>query len=74
MDTVTYGNIWAFLKSGTLPQTFNSTKGNFITKARQFTINGKGNLEKQGKIVVRLEDRELLYQQLHGDDFILSLC
>lgn len=65
MDCELYGEIVSYLKDKTLPLSYPSTKANFIKSAEKFRINKKGILMKNEKIVVKKEDRELIFQEMH---------
>ena len=66
MDEKNYNSIVSYLKNGTLPLSFSSTKGNFIRQAQQFHVNPVGRLMFGNRIVLKLEERAPLFAQVHN--------
>ena len=56
-----YADIYGYIAHGTLPVTFPSTKGNFKKESTNYEVNEKNNLMKNGKIVVRWQERYKIF-------------
>ena len=65
MNKRSYNNIYAFLSSGKIPNRLTSTKPNFVATAKKYTIGGNGYLMRQNKIVLRAQDVENVWVQMH---------
>ena len=64
MQAAEYGAISAYLLHGELPEKFESTRSNFIRKARLFTVHG-GKLHRAGLPVVKFAQRRRIFDQFH---------
>ena len=64
MQAAEYRAISTYLLNGELPRTFESTRSNFIRKARLFTIHG-GELHRNGLPVVKFAQRRIIFEQFH---------
>ena len=56
MDVELYAHVVEFIKIDVLPDTFPSTKSNFIALAGKFQINFKDTLLRDGLIVARSDE------------------
>ena len=65
MDSTTYKNIVIYLRHGSFPSNFTSTKGNFIALANLHALNSKGTLLREGKPVVKANEVEKIWEQFH---------
>ena len=65
MDAKLYSDIHNFVQHGTLPLDFPSTKSNFVTTCSHYTVNSKGFLCRDGKVVVHENELEKLWSQYH---------
>ena len=66
MDRPLYEKIKLFFVAGTLPDVFPSNKSNFLALAKKFVLNGKGNLLRNGKIVICKDELEDIWNSVHG--------
>ena len=60
-----YQNISTYLKAGDIPGQLTSTVGNFKKKANKFQLNKKGQLTRNGKVVIRYSERASIFQTFH---------
>ena len=51
-----YSDILHYKTTGTFPQSFPSTKSNFISYCNKFEVNGKRQLTRDAKLVLQVED------------------
>ncbi len=56
MNVELYSHLVEFKKVGELPDTFPSTKSNFIALAAKFQVNSIGTLLRDGLIVARADE------------------
>ena len=49
-----------------MPNTFSSTQGNFIRTCAQFQVNANGILMQNDRVVVRLEDTQPIFAEMHS--------
>ena len=66
MEDRKYEAIVEYLRNGNFPSNFDSTKGNFKANAENYTLNGRGNLIRDEKIVVKMSDIPTIWAQYHG--------
>ena len=64
MQAAEYRAISRYLLHGELPGTFESTRSNFIRKAKLFTVHG-GKLHRHGLPVVQFAQRRMIFEQFH---------
>ena len=64
MQAAEYRAISRYLLHGELPGTFESTRSNFIRKAKLFTVHG-GKLHRHGLPVVQFVQRRMIFEQFH---------
>ena len=62
MLATTYANHVKYLKTGSFPLKFESTKSNFKRASKSMTLNAKGTLLRDGKMVVKRSERKKIYQ------------
>ena len=60
-----YDAIHAYVVNGTLPLKFPSNKSNFVIACSHYTVNSKGCLCREGKVVVQKKDLGKLWEQYH---------
>ena len=65
MNAEEYSQISQYLINGQLPEHFSSTKGNFISKCRKYTMDGT-LLKRGGKRVLRECELEETWAQIHN--------
>lgn len=65
MEKNKYRSILRYLDCDILPETYTSTKGNFIVMANQFEVNAKNRLMCEGKLVLRAEEIPQLFKEMH---------
>ena len=65
MNQEAYDQILNYLSDQQLPESFPSTKGNFIAKCRKYTVE-EGLLKREGKRVLRKCELEEMWEQLHS--------
>ena len=65
MEEGQYHMISNYLISGALPRVYPSTKSNFISVAKKFSLDEKNRLIRDGRIVLKKEDLERVYKELH---------
>ena len=53
MENKLYKEVLEYLQKKNLPQTFTSSKGNFVALCNKYKINKKGWLTRNGKPVVK---------------------
>jgi len=73
MDSKKYSSFVKYLKHGTFPSQFPSTKPNFVREAKKYRVNRKGVLLKGNLIVVKQNERKNLFDKLHEHSGIFSL-
>jgi len=61
-----YQNIKKYLTQGTYTKTYSSNKSNFVATARKYRLNKKGNLMRNGKLVVTMAMRQKIFDALHN--------
>ena len=54
-----------YLRTGTLPKVFPSTKSNFVSVVKHFSLNQKNRLVRDGRIVLKASEIEDVFAQLH---------
>ena len=64
MDAELYHHVSMYLQHGILPPTFTSTKSNFVSLARKFTVVGN-ELQRTGRWVVKADERETIFDSYH---------
>ena len=62
MLSSTYNDHVKYLKNGSFPLKFESTKSNFKRASKSMTLNAKGTLYRDGKMVVKRSERKAIYQ------------
>ena len=67
MQVIKYLQFANFLSVGTLPETYSSTKPNFIATANKYAVNDKNQLTRDGKLVVKETEREEIFKICHGE-------
>ena len=67
MQAIKYLHLANFLTSGILPSTFSSTKPNFLATASKYEVNGKNQLTRNGKLVVKESEKDMIFKQCHGE-------
>ena len=65
MNKTYAAEIIEFLKHGTLPQKYSSSKSNFLSTARKYDLNKKNELTRNSKIVVLENEKADIYNALH---------
>ena len=66
MEKTEYSEVLNYLENGIEPKAFNSTRGNFLAKARKYDVNKNGFLTRNGKIVVTSGEMEFeIYEKMH---------
>ena len=65
MEKTEYSEVLNYLENGIEPKAFNSTRGNFLAKARKYDVNKNGFLTRNGKIVVTSGEMEEIYNKTH---------
>jgi len=65
MEEARYKMLSNYLNTGTLPRVYPSTKSNFISEAKKFSLNGKNRLVRDGRIVLKQRELDETYEQLH---------
>ena len=66
MEYQKYQAIKNFLTKGIYPREYCSTKSNFVATARKYEINKKGNLLRDGKLVVKSSMKKKIFDALHN--------
>jgi len=66
MEEKKYNDILCFLKDGTLPKKYPSTKGNFVRMSQQFHINANDRLMFGDKIAILLKERSSVWAEFHS--------
>ena len=66
MQTKKYNDIKTFLIHGRYPKEYSSNKSNFVATARKYKINKKGNLLRDGKLVVKNSSKQKIFDALHN--------
>ena len=66
MDTRDHNTLVKFLKYGTYPRTFKSSKSNFVSRAKKFKLNKKDCLTRSGKIVLKKQDLAQVWSECHS--------
>ena len=65
MDHSLYLQVTEFLSTGTVPTVFPSTQSNFVAMCKKFSLNRKGRLVRDGRIVLKDTEIEETFHQLH---------
>ena len=65
MDHTLYEKVTNFLNNGTLPAEFPSTQSNFVAMCKKFSLNRKGRLVRDERIVLKDTEIEETFEQLH---------
>ena len=65
MDDNLYAYIAEFKKNGSFPDTFASSKSNFVKLCRKYALNSKGVLLREGKIQVKQSERKQIFETCH---------
>ena len=65
MNAAEYSQLVLFISKGHLPQTFPSTKSNFIKKARKFELGQDGKLYRNSLPVVKTSERARIFREFH---------
>ena len=62
MNAKTHTDLIRYLKHGTFPKEFTSSKSNFVKLVGKHTLNGEGVLLRNGKRVVKKSERKQIYE------------
>ena len=65
MDDKCYQDYVTFIEHGTLPDTYPSTKSNFIATSKKFTVNHKKFLQRNGKFVLKKSELNQVFSEIH---------
>ena len=65
MQAKEYRDFANYLRNGTLPGSFPSTKSNFLKTAKKMKINRKGVLLRDSRIVVKHSERHKIFEEMH---------
>ena len=65
MQTRTYNDLVKYLKKGSFPSRFPSTKSNFVREAKKYKVNKKGVLLRGKLIVVKKSERKKIFNDMH---------
>ena len=60
-----YDSIVRYLGTGQLPTTPTSTVSNFKMEAAHYTLGANNALMREGKHVVRFNDRKVVFESMH---------
>ena len=63
MNQRTYDDLVKHLKTGAFPKRFSSSKSNFKKLVGKHTVNKKGTLFREGKMVVKRSERKKIYER-----------
>lgn len=66
MEENKYNAIVNYVAHNILPGTFTSTQANFIRMCSQFQVNANGVLMRNQKLVVKIQDRDAIFQEMHS--------
>ena len=66
MEDSLYQNVLAYVAHGELPDDYPSTKSNFLSLCAHYTVNEKGYLCREGKVVVKESDLPRLWSEYHS--------
>lgn len=69
MDAVLHKQICEYIKNGTLPPFFNSTKANFVAKTKKYKLNDNEKLTRNLKPCVLLHEKQSIFDALHSNKF-----
>ena len=62
MNSKVHTDLTRYLKHGTFPKEFTSSKSNFVKLVGKHTLNGEGVLLRNGKRVVKKSERKQIYE------------
>ena len=65
MNEQLYKQILQYKETGLLPTKFNSHKSNFLSVCSKYNVNKKKNLTRDGKIVLKKNDKKWLWKEMH---------
>ena len=74
MESAVYAAISLYLQNGTITDGVATTRSNFRRKANQFQLNAAGALLHNGRIVVKHDEQQKIFDQMHGNINTLYIC